>query len=144
MNRTLVTALGIAAAGLGAGAAVARRRSAPRAGTAGRPLVLTVNRPVDDVAREVLEDEKAIGPLADVPGHVDIELRPAPGGRGTEIQVTGEPGSASQLRAALRDAKQVIETGEVLRADRPGTAQPTPLNAPLRAVTARAKQEGRL
>ena len=155
MRRTLllVTATGTAAIGVAAGRAAARRRVDPD-----RPLVVTVNRPLDDVAGELVAEGAVTGPLAEVPGAVDVELREAPGGRGTEIVAClGDPRGGTDpvrrgsrvdrqqdLREALRMAKQVLETGEVLGADRPGTSEKTLLNAPLRAATARGRKAGRL
>jgi len=49
-----------------------------------------------------------------------------------------------RIRAALRVSKQLIETGEVLQPDRPGTAKPTPLDAPVRYLTRHGREEGRL
>jgi hypothetical protein len=96
---------------------------------------------------------------------IEIRTGPAPGERGTELAVRLRDPHADtlpkelpdelaqeldgstpvqKLRSALRRAKQLIETGEVLRADEPGTAEPTALNAPLRAATSASGAEGRL
>lgn len=63
-------------------------------------------------------------PLQRLAGSLEIRIDPAPGDEGFEVHariregadvdVDGDPDAA--LRAALRDAKQVFETGEVLRA----------------------------
>jgi hypothetical protein len=74
-------------------------------------------------------------PLERLAGSLEIRIDPAPGDKGfevhariregTDVSTDGDPNRA--LRAALRDAKQVFETGEVLRAtprphgDRPRT-----------------------
>lgn len=74
-------------------------------------------------------------PLDRLSESLEIRIDPAPGDKGFEVHarvragadtgVDGDPDTA--LRAALRDAKQVFETGEVLRAtprphgDRPRT-----------------------
>jgi hypothetical protein len=149
----IASATAATAAGVGAARAAARRRGGPE-----RPLVVTVNRPVEEVAGELVAEGEVTGPLADVPGAVDIELRPAPGDRGTEIVASlGDPRGGTDpvrrgsrvdrqaaLREALRLAKQVLETGEVLSPDHPGTSEKTLLNAPLRAATARGRKAGRL
>jgi len=49
-----------------------------------------------------------------------------------------------KLRSALRRSKQLLETGEVLRADEPGTTRETATNAPLRAAIKNSGGEGRL
>lgn len=73
-------------------------------------------------------------PKADIPNEGSVELRPAPGGRGTEVRVRlrysipmGRAGSAfarlfgeephQQVEDDLRRFKQVMETGEVVRSD---------------------------
>jgi hypothetical protein len=63
-------------------------------------------------------------PLASLAESLEIRIDPAPGDKGFEMHarfregadpgVDDDPGKA--LREALRDAKQVFETGEVLRA----------------------------
>ncbi|WP_433282710.1 hypothetical protein [Micromonospora sp. CA-244673] len=126
---------------LAAGVLVRRHRHRPAApGPApGRWQVLTVaGRP-----EEVLPRGRRPAPLHRLGGAVELSARPAPGGRGTELAARlpagGEamlPGLAAHLvgddpgrflRQALRETKQLVETGEVLRADRsrldrPGTA----------------------
>jgi hypothetical protein len=98
----------------------------------------------------VYKDRSTIGdlpaPLAELGDHVEVRLETAPGGKGTEIHVrsTDSDGRAGEIRAALRRGKSLLETGEVLEPDRPGTSTPTPLNAPLRAATARGTEGGRL
>jgi hypothetical protein len=86
------------------------------------------------------------GPLAELGNAVDVRLRDAPGGKGTEIHVRplGEDGRGGEIRSALRRAKRLLETGEVLEPDSPGSSEPTPLNAPLRAATAHGMDGGRL
>jgi hypothetical protein len=80
-------------------------------------------------------------PIARLGDKVDIKICPAPGDRGTELgarlrePVTGLSGVAaritgedprSSVRRALREAKSIIETGEVVRRDWPPTTRPTP------------------
>ncbi|RZS91519.1 hypothetical protein EV189_0761 [Motilibacter rhizosphaerae] len=75
---------------------------------------------------------------------VDWKLRPAPGDRGSELAAHPRPGGPSDadLRQLLRETKQLIEVGELLQADSPGTSEKTLLNAPLRAITGRAERLG--
>jgi hypothetical protein len=49
-----------------------------------------------------------------------------------------------ELRAALRQARQLLETGEILRPDTPPTTRRTLRNLPLELATRRARGEGRL
>ncbi|MBQ1042473.1 MULTISPECIES: hypothetical protein [unclassified Micromonospora] len=80
-------------------------------------------------------------PLRRLDGAVEVWARPAPGGRGTELAIRplgGEctlPGFAAHLvgddpgrylRHVLRQTKQLLETGEVLRADRSPLDRPGP------------------
>ena len=124
----------VVAAGLTAARALVRRegvRSGP-AGTDPRPgrwQVVTVAGRLE----EVVPGGRWPEPLRRLDGAVELSARPAPGGRGTELAVRplgGEPelpGLAAHLvgddpgrfvRQVLREAKQLVETGEVLRADR--------------------------
>jgi hypothetical protein len=94
--------------------------------------------------QEVSPDGVAPGPLEQL-ADVEVRMQPAPGGRGTEISVqAGKDADHAAIRRALREAKQLLETGEVLLPDGPPTTRPTVLNAPLRATTASAREEGRL
>jgi hypothetical protein len=70
-------------------------------------------------------------PLTELGDRIEVDVRPAPGGKGTELSARlkdrSTPGSAgsrltgsdaeSELRSALRRAKQLIEVGEVLAVD---------------------------
>ncbi|MEV0003044.1 hypothetical protein AB0H28_12265 [Micromonospora sp. NPDC050980] len=110
---------------------MARRRTRPAA-TGPRPArwqVVTVSgRP-----EQVLPAGRWPEPLRRLDGAVEVWARPAPGGRGTELAVRplgGAPtlrGFAAHLvgddpgrflRQVLRETRQLLETGEVLRADR--------------------------
>ena len=88
-----------------------------------RWLVVTVEGPPELVAPE----GALPGPLADFGDTIEVQLRPAPGDQGTELaaRVRSDDGSGPadatdpkelrrQLRAALRQAKQLVEVGEVL------------------------------
>jgi hypothetical protein len=117
----------------GAGFLVVRRlrhqRSDDRADseTANRWHAVTVNRSPDEVMPDgtVPPALRALGDL------VEVEVRPAPQARGTELRARlrrSEPRSAASVlerlggtdprqavRAALREDKQLLEVGEVLR-----------------------------
>jgi hypothetical protein len=113
---------------------VPRRRGWPRtaAGVDPRPgrwqVVTVAGRP-----DEVLPAGRWPEPLRRLDGAIELAARPAPGGRGTELAArplgdpAALPGLAAHLlgddpglflRGVLRQAKQLAETGEVLRADR--------------------------
>jgi uncharacterized membrane protein len=87
---------------------------------------------VDDVRGERISWRSL--PRADIPNEGSVQLRPAPGGRGTEVRVhlrysipMGRAGQAfarlfgeephQQVEDDLRRFKQVMETGEVVRSD---------------------------
>ena len=89
----------------------------------------------------VLPDGRWPEPLRRLDGAVEVRVRTAPGGRGTELAArplagaTARVGLAAHLvgddpgllvRRALRQAKQHIEAGEVLRADRSALDRPRP------------------
>nr|WP_089019543.1 hypothetical protein [Micromonospora coriariae] len=97
--------------------------------------VVTVGRPPE----RVLPGGRWPEPLRRLDGAVEVRVRPAPGGRGTELAArplagaTPRVGLAAHLvgddpgllvRRALRQAKQHIEAGEVLRADRSALDRP--------------------
>ncbi|MET8912308.1 hypothetical protein [Micromonospora sp. NPDC004551] len=106
-----------------------RRRPAAAAPDPRRWQVVTVaGRP-----EEVLPPGRPPDPLRRLGGAVELSSRPAPGGRGTELAArlpaggAALPGLAAHLvgddpgrflRQVLRETKQLVETGEVLRADR--------------------------
>jgi hypothetical protein len=117
---------------------------------------VTVNRPPEEVAPEGRLPE----PLAGLGDAVEVRLRSAPGGRGTEMAARlrdgapAGPGAAvariagkdprQEVRAALRQSKQLLETGEVLTPDEPPTTRRTLRSLPLELATRRAGGEGRL
>lgn len=97
--------------------------------------VVTVDRPPE----QVLPDGRWPEPLRRLDGAVEVRVRPAPGDRGTELAarplagVTPPTGLAAHLvgddpgllvRRTLRQIKQRVEAGEVLRADRSALDRP--------------------
>jgi hypothetical protein len=160
MNRTWSSA--VVLAGVGAGVVVARRIASRRAGNGAAGQVpdrwhsVTVNRPPEEVAPGGRLPE----PLAALGDAVEVRLRPAPGGRGTELaarlrrdvpagtaeapaRVAGSD-PRQRLRSALRQSRQLLETGEVLEPDAPPTTRRTLRSLPLELATRRAGGEGRL
>ncbi|MDG4799358.1 hypothetical protein [Micromonospora sp. WMMD980] len=114
------------------------RRRAPGAGGGPRParwqVVTVTGRP-----EQVLPAGRWPEPLRRLDGAVEVWARPAPGGRGTELAVrplggtAALPGLAAHLvgddpgrflRQVLRETRQLVETGEVLRADRSPLERP--------------------
>ena len=108
-----------------------------RGGQGRRTHVVTVNLPLDQVA----PGGQAPAALRELPGAA-VDVRPAPGDKGTELAVTGD--DHMLIRRTLRDTKARLEVGEVPEPAAEGSAEPTLLNAPLRAATAHAKEGGRL
>ncbi|GIJ81088.1 hypothetical protein Xph01_55200 [Micromonospora phaseoli] len=118
--------------------------------------VLTVN-PARD---ELTPDSPLPEPLAGLGDAVDVQIRRAAGDRGVELAVRLRDGAQSPvtegvrrlagrdpnqaIRAALREAKQLLETGEVLHPDFPPTTQTTVVNKPLQMATRQGRREGRL
>ncbi|CCH20528.1 hypothetical protein [Micromonospora lupini] len=91
--------------------------------------VVTVDRPPE----QVLPDGRWPEPLDQLDGVVEVRVRPAPGDRGTELAARPLDGAAAPaglaahlvgddpgllVRRTLRQVKQRVEAGEVLRADR--------------------------
>ena len=135
-------------------------RSTSRAAGAAEPLsrwlAVTINRSPD----EVMPDNRVPGPLAELGDLAEVEVHAAPGGKGSELRArlrSSEPtgaGSAAarlsggdpgqRLRAALREAKQLVEVGEVLRVDPTphGRRAHTPVGALVDLATDRAAGEG--
>ncbi|MEU5964351.1 hypothetical protein ABZ777_24365 [Micromonospora parva] len=116
-------------------AARGRRGAAGDAAAPGRWEVVTVDRPPE----QVLPDGRWPEPLRRLDGAVEVRVRPAPGDRGTELAArplaggTPPTGLAAHLvgddpallvRRTLRQVKQRVETGEVLRADRSALDRP--------------------
>lgn len=137
MRRAAVTGtIGVAAAATGA-AAIARRRSGGPAGSGTEVHALTVLAPVDAV-RAAWEGRAG----ADGDGQ-QLDLRPAPGDRGTEIRVTVRDGDGSrpgpELRAELRRLKSRLECGSVATTEGQPTGRTGAQEAATRAVTERLR-----
>ncbi|HZG02274.1 MAG TPA: hypothetical protein VE546_01640 [Streptomyces sp.] len=124
-------------AGAGAGAAALRKLASPPADArrGDRWLVVTINRaPI-----EVMPESRPPKPLDEFGDALEITVRPAPGDRGTELaaRLREQPPPASgslpsrlagrdprqRVRLALRQAKALLEAGEVLQPDAPPTAR---------------------
>ncbi|MEU2347919.1 hypothetical protein [Modestobacter sp. NPDC049651] len=121
--------------------------------TASGWLAVTVNREPADVDTAQLP-----APLAEFGDRIEVQVRPAPGGKGAELaaRLRDRPskgtvlsrlnGSDPQadLRSALRRAKQLIEVGEVLAVDPAphGKRTATPGGALLEAWTKKAPKAG--
>jgi hypothetical protein len=87
-------------------------------------------------------------PLEAFGDRVEVRITPAPGGKGTELAARYRERPSEQevgaLREALRDAKQLIEVGEILRVDPAphGVRTPTPQGSLLDGMTKAAPREG--
>jgi hypothetical protein len=137
------------------GTVVARRRygGAPTEPARDRWHSVTINRSPEEVGHRP-------EPLAELGDTIELRVRPAPGGRGTELaaRLTGEVPSGLDklaakraggdpvvhLRRALREAKQLAEVGEVLLPDSPPTTERTLTSRTLAYATRHGREEGRL
>jgi hypothetical protein len=131
--------------------------SAARPAGASQPasgwLVVTVFRELSEI-----DSAKPPAPLAEFGGQIDIRVRPAADGKGTELaaRLRDQPSSGTalsrlsgkdpqaDLRSALRRAKQLIEVGEVLAVDPAphGERTATPAGTLLEAWTRVAPKAG--
>jgi hypothetical protein len=117
--------------------------------------VVTINRPPEEVAPGGRLPE----PIAKLGDEVEVQVNRAVGDRGTALaarlrhEPTGVVSVAERVagtdprqrvRAALRESKMLIETGEILQPDKPGTTKPTLTGKPLDLAISRARGEGRL
>lgn len=152
--RTVALVSGVAAGVGGLGAALRHVRRAGPPAAAARRLGVTVLATAEDIAPDGALPE----PLRRLGDTVEITMRPAPGGRGTELyarptgsappsgvlgRVTGQDASAP-VRRALREAKALVETGATVRSDESRTTHPGPAGRVLRAVDRGAQGAGRL
>jgi hypothetical protein len=144
-----------AAAALAAGAVVVRRSTVRPAdpAAADRWLTVTINRGPGDI-----QPDKLPAPLQEYGDRIETRIRPAPGDRGTELAVrlrqtrSGTSDSVparlagqdprQDLRRALREAKSLLEAGEVLLPDAPPTTHDTPGGKLVGLLTRRAGGEG--
>lgn len=128
--------LGLLAAGVGVARWAINRPTARERELQNRWIMVTVNcSPQRLASRSDLPE-----PITRLGDAVDIKIAPAPGDRGTELgarlrdmprtKIVGmvnrhpEEDPRRMVEQALRDAKEIIETGEVLRGDWPAVAQP--------------------
>jgi hypothetical protein len=117
--------------------------------------VVTVNRPPQDV----MPDGRLPGPLAEMADEIEVQVRPAPADKGSELaaritrpadgnghgpDAKNADDQRERLRTALRHAKMILETGEVLESDKPSTTRTTITNLPLEFALRRAQGAGRL
>lgn len=147
MARTRKPLIGVAAGGVAASVSTAVRRLRTKLaerGAPGRWLSVTVLKPVTEV-----EGSEALAPLRALGSAVESVVREAPGGRGSELTVRWQAAqsqgrSADELRRLLREAKQVLEAGEVLIATpRPAGTRPSTVGGRLiDAAERRAGGEG--
>jgi hypothetical protein len=125
--------LGLLAAGMGVARWAMKR---PERALKNRWIMVTVNCSPQRLASRADLPE----PITRLGDAVDIKIAPAPGDRGTELgarlrdlprtKVAGMVGRHPEedprrmVEKALRDAKAIIENGEVLRGDWPAAAEP--------------------
>ncbi len=138
----------------GAAAAVRRARARrPDRAAMDRWLTVTVNRGPGDI-----QPDKLPAPLQEYGERIETRIRPAPGDRGTELAVRprkpqpeGTHSAAARLkgddprqdlRRALREAKALLEAGEVLQPDTPPTTHDTPGGKLIGLLSRRASEEG--
>jgi hypothetical protein len=93
---------------------------------------------------EAMPDGRLPEPLVVLGDDVEMRMRSAPVGRGTEIAVRPSGADVRAVRRALRETKSLLETGEVLLPDAPPTTERTALNRPLERDTRHGREEGRL
>ena len=151
----------MAAAGVLAGMVLVRRCASSQKSTAaelapGRWRAVTIYRSEDEIAPGGQYPQ----PLSELGDLIEIETRKAPGGKGTEVVARlrgGDPMGASAwverlkgtdprqaVRRALRESKQLIETGEIIRLNpKPEGRRPaTPGGVLVDVVSKRSMGEG--
>jgi uncharacterized membrane protein len=132
----------------------ARTRTAPGEKSATRWLTVTVNRAPTDVMPGGALPE----PLGRMADRLEARARPAPGDRGTELAVrlknppssaaTSLPGRLAgkdprqEVRTALREAKALLEAGEVMLPDASPTTRDTPFGRAIDLLARRSGGEG--
>ncbi|MEW2417025.1 hypothetical protein AB0953_25295 [Streptomyces sp. NPDC046866] len=142
-------------AGLTAAATALGRARSPARDDGDRWLVVTVNRAPTDV----YAGGGPPPPLDRFADGLEVRVRPAPGDRGTELAVRPKrsvPRLTSslparlagrdprqELRTALRQAKGLLEAGEVMLPDHPPTARGgTPMGKLVGLISRRSGGEG--
>lgn len=144
--------------GLAAGADVVRRLAEPD-GDGAKPdrwHFVTVYRPMEEVAPGGQVPEQ----LAELGDAVDVQIRPAADEKGTELGArlrSGVPSGAGEavarilgddprheLRQRLREAKALIECGEIVLPEQRPSTKRTITNLPLELAVRRSRGEGRL
>ena len=155
MNKVVHEAATLAAAGV---VALRKAGSSKRRPVSGRDAehrwrIVTVNCAPEEVKR----DGHLPSPLAALGDRVETSVRPAPPGKGTELAARWHESHATEqtpapngqdpddeIRSALRQAKQLLEVGEVLSVDgQPaGKRSPTPTGKLVEAMAKRAGGEG--
>ncbi|WP_250036720.1 hypothetical protein [Paractinoplanes maris] len=139
MTRAALVITATAALGGTSYRVITRRRRSGAAPAAGRRHVITVNRPLDEIA-EVLPE-----PLNAYHGTIEVQLRAAPADRGTEISARAldDKVSDGDIRRLLRESRSLLEVGDVLQPGGP-TTEPTALNSALRGATRHGREGGLL
>jgi hypothetical protein len=114
--------------------------------------VVTINR----TPKQLMPDDAIPEPLARLGEAIEVHVRPAPDGRGTELAARlrgGDPAPTARLReedplqalrAALRHSKQLAETGELLQPEASGATRRSLRNQPLQFATQHGREGGRL
>jgi hypothetical protein len=154
MNKVARKLVVLAGAGVGAGIArrARSRRQANDQNGGARWLTVTVYRPIGEVEGHL---PTVITDLGDL---VELRLRQAPGDRGTELAAKLNEGysdsgflkrlagrdPSQEVRTALREAKSLLEAGEIIHADTPPSTHPGLGGKVLEFATERAGGEGRL
>ncbi|MGH3931595.1 MAG: hypothetical protein ACRDTF_16675 [Pseudonocardiaceae bacterium] len=110
--------------------------------------------------QEVSSAGKVPEPLARLGDMVEVQVRPAAGDKGTELYArlrqippVGATGAIARIKGedprqqvhqALREAKALLEVGEIIRPDAPSTTHPGLGGKLVQAATRVAQGEGRL
>jgi len=160
-KRAAVAAAAVAAGGAGLRIAAARRRAGwptrpPRRPPEPHWHAVTVNVP----AERLSPGGRPPAELADLGDLVEVRVREAPGGRGTELAARVRDGKryglgsatgrlrgtdpVQRVRAALRRAKQEAETGEVLHSDGSGSTDRSLRTLPADLLDRHGLDEGRI
>ncbi|WP_129336610.1 hypothetical protein [Cellulomonas endophytica] len=137
----LVGALGIGGASVAATRAVQKARPRPRPD---RWHAVTVDRAPADLQGVAAAPPEPLAALGD---DLEIDLRPAPGDRGTELRARARrPGLLvdADVRDALRRSRSLLEVGEVVQPDEPGTTRRTVTSLPLELAIRHGREGGRL